>query len=265
MAFISTLFSYNGIRSDQMGISLVHMESGPLLQSQFWGDIEIISELIPGNNTPYIYGQRINPLRVKLTLSPLDGYWTSELKSAVTRWLNNGKFNEFYSTDDIDRIYYLAYVGSSELHETGNKQGYIDVEFQNIDCYVRSPVMEKNFHLQNLGNNSTIIELEVKGDEKIYPKIFIQKIGAGDIEIKNLSYGEGTFRLNNLYDNEIVIVDGKNRTIESNIPDRLLYDNFSGYYLKFAPNILGDGSVQRLRITGACKLKFVYRYLWKST
>ncbi|MFD0712299.1 hypothetical protein [Paenibacillus sp. GCM10027626] len=254
MSFNSMNFSYDGIRNDVMGVSLISMSSG-FIEKSFFGDREIISASVPGNHTPYIYGERIQPFRIKLQLSPLDGCWTSELKSKIARWLNNGKFNEFYSTDDINRRYFVTYVGSPALFTTALNQGYIEVEFSNIDCYVRSPVMEKIYH-----NTTGAIEVEITnlGDTTIFPNLHIHKVGTGKIEIRNRSNGNSLSSINGLLDKELLYINGKEKYIESSISNTYRYKDFNGNY----PSLVYG--VNRIQINGACKIKFDYRYEFLS-
>lgn len=253
--FINTTFVFNGVKSEDLGIHLIK-PSGGFLEGQFFAEREIVSEMIPGNHTPYIFGERRQPLRFSVHLSPLEGTWTSELKSLVSRWLNNGKFNEFYSTDDLNRRYFVTYIGSPTLHQSGNMQGWIEVEFLNIDCYVRSPVHQQLFEINN---GYTIIEIENIGDTLTFPKVWIRKIGQGDLKIRSISDGGRTFEIRNLKNNEVIFVDNKNRMIETNIPDRYLYDQFNDNYLSL---VYG---VNRLEVIGNCKLKFEYQYEFLST
>lgn len=240
-----------------MGISLIKTETG-LIESQFFGERELSYEMIPGNNTPYYFGEKINPIRITLKLSPLEGEWTSELKDRVTMWLNNGKFNEFYSTDDKDRIYYLTYIGSPSLHRTGNHQGYIEVEFQNIDCYVRSQVYEDIFDFSNI-SGSTLLKTYNRGSNPLlYPKMWIEKVGRGDLIIRNRNDGNKEFKFTDLLNGENVYIDNKYKIIETDIPDRYIWNQFNNNYLQWVYGL------NTLEITGKCKLKFNYRYEFLS-
>lgn len=255
-SFISTHFVFDQIKSEDMGIHLIK-PSGGLIEGSFWGEREIISESIQGNPTPYIYGQKIHPLRFTLHFSPMEKEWTSELKNKVSRWLNNGKFNEFYSVDDIDKRYFITYTGFSSLNQTGTAHGYIAVDFLNLDGYVRSPVYTKNFDLSAIVQ-SQVIELNNYGDTTIFPNMHIKKIGRGDLFISNLSDQGRTFKLIDLNDQEVIHINNKHRSIETSVPDRYIYNHFNGNYLNLVYGI------NRLQVTGACQLNFEYRYEFLS-
>jgi|GEM_PF-5648739 len=255
MAFIDATFSYNGITSDSMGVWLVKT-STDLMESQLFGDRSISYDTIPGRQTPYYYNETLSPFRVKLQLAPIDGLWTDELKERLSRWLNNGRFNEFYSTDDIDKRYFLTYIGSPSLNVTGNNEGYADIEFQNIDCYVRTPIYNQIFDLSAIGSTPTLIEIRNLGDECMKPVLEIKKVGAGSLSVVNLSDGGLDFKFNNLQNAETLWVDNGNRQILSD-KNVLRYDDFSGNYMSM------PYGVNRLSVTGACQLSFRYRHLYK--
>lgn len=240
-----------------MGVMLIKMSSG-LLESQLYGDRQINYEMVTGNNTPYYFGQTVSPFKVKLEIAPVDGQWTRELLDNITRWINNGKFNEFYSADDIDRIYYLTYDGSPTLRVTGSNQGYIELDFMNVDCYVRSNIYNTIFDLSSNTSGTTTIQLSNLGSTTIQPNIRIQKLGAGNISIKNLSNGGQITGFTGLSANEIIYIDAASRNITTDKPNTLRYDNFTKNYLTLPYGI------NYLEVTGACKLNFYYRYLYSS-
>lgn len=252
MSFISTHFVYNGVQSQSMGIHLIKDSTG-MIERQFFGDREIVSEQVFGNDTPYVYGFKNKPFPVKLQLSPLEGEWTSELKNKVSRWLNNGKYNEFYSMDDAERRYYLTYLSSPTLKLTGTQQGWLDINFENIDCYVRSPYIHKLFDLSTM--TSSTIQLANQGGSLLYPEeITIQKIGNGNIEIINLSEGGRSFKFTGLFDQEIVTIQNKERHIQTNISNTYRHDAFNGNYLRLMYGI------NQLQVIGACKISLKYQH-----
>lgn len=255
MAFNDLTFVYNGVTSEDIGVYLINMSTG-LKESQFFGDRSLSFDLVPGNNTPYYYNQTISPFRVKLQIMPINGKWTNEVKGNVSRWLNNGKVNEFYSTDDINRRYFLTYIGSPSLHTTSMNDGYIEIEFQNIDCYVRSPVYEEIFDLSSTGYNK--IEITNLGDTSMLPFITLQKIIAGDVSISNMSNGGQTMSFTGLSDNETLTIDAVNRQLFTDVPNVYRYDNFNGTYLSL------PYGVNHLEVSGRCKLNIEYRYYFLS-
>lgn len=255
MFYIDSLFFvYDGITSESMGVYLVNVGNSGMKEEHFLGDREIIQEQVAGNDIPYIYGVNNKPLTINLTLSPLEGLWTTEMRSKIARWLNCGKFAEFYSGDDINKRYFLMYSGSSNLYTNSNQQGYITIQFQNISPYTFSPVNQLIWDESSNTGTSTRTFTNL-GDRTLYPQdMWIRKVGAGDISIKNLSDGGRIFSFTGLSDGEEIRIQNQTRQIETSLSGTYRYDKFSGNYMRF---VYGTNT---LSITGKAEIDFRYRF-----
>jgi phage-related protein len=249
-------FSFDGIRSEQMGVQLIELSDGFFVE-HFLGDREIIKESIPGNDTSYIFGYKSEPLRLQLTISPLEGILTTEKRRELARWLDCGKFAEFYTIKDINKRYFLMYVGSSNLYRTFNDQGYITINFENISPFTYSPAMEEIFDFSVI-TSPTIFQVENMGDNDVFPEMWIEKVGKGSLTITNLSDGGRVFRFNELEDGEIVHINTEHRHIKTSLANTYRYSSFNGNYLKF---IYG---VNRLQVEGKCRIKLKYRFSFRG-
>lgn len=252
----SLYFSYDGITSESMGIYSVKLDGG-IHEQPFLGGKDVASELIMGNDIPYRYGERTSPLTFRFALSPLGGLWTEDKRREVAAWLDNGRYAEFYSTDNIDKRYFLKLTGSSGLHTNGLKQGYITVEFENISCYAYSAEYELIWTASELAENPAPSFANL-GNVDLYPQLWIKKLGDGSFAIRNLTNGGTLFRFNHLMDDEIVHVLNDSRHISSSLSELYRYDDFNGNYLRLLP---GRNTLQ---IEGDAELKFRYRYIFKG-
>lgn len=252
----SLYFYFNGRKSEELGIYLVNVESG-MKTTPFLAPKNIISEQIPGNDTPYVYGVERENLILNVTLSCLNGLWTIEKRRQLARWLDTETYEEFYSTDYVDKRYYVQYSGGIDLTHNGSQQGYIQVQFQNISPYAYSPMMQKRFNLSTI-TSPTIIDIENTGDAIVKPELWIYKVGKGDISMRNLSNGGSEFKFINIEDKEELYVDNENRHIETDMPLAYRFDNFNNNYLEL---VRGKN---RLEVTGACKLMFQFQYILKG-
>ena len=252
---IGTDFSYDGEYSVNHGIYLVKIDNS-LIQNPFLPEREIVLDYISGNDIPYFYDVQYQPLKFSLIFSTMNNVWSLDKRREIARWLDKKQFKEFYSADNIDLRYYLLYQGGIDLYTTGNLQGYIECEFLNISPYGYSPVYQKSYDLSAI-ISPTIIEFDNQGDDILYPELQITKIGDGNLIIKNLTNGGKVFRFNSLVNNEIIYIDNQNRDIISSLYDTRL-DNFNNNYLDLVRGI------NRLEITGACKLDFRYQYIFKG-
>jgi phage-related protein len=253
----STSFVYDGIKSEDMGIYLVNMKSG-MKEEHFLADRELVSEQVFGNDISYIYGWTNKPLRIVLSLSPLEGLWTTEKRREVSRWLDCGRFAEFYSTDDVNKRYFLLYNGASNLYTNSNQQGYIDIEFMNISPYSFSPVYDETYNFSTI-TLPTELKITNDGDTILYPQeMWITKYGAGDFSISNATDGGREFKFTGLADQEVVYVQNQERFIETSLSNTFRYDNFNGNYLRLVYGI------NTLTITGAAIIRMKYRYELKG-
>lgn len=249
----STDFSYDGIYSRDKGVLLVSLEDG-LVTTPFMAEREIISDSVYGNPIPYYYGVIDQPLRVTLTLAILGGKWTLAKRREIARWLDCRRFAEFYSADETEKRYFLTYEGGIDLATDATQQGYIQVKFRNIGPYAYSPVFEKHFDLSNNTSKKTI-EFEHDGDNDLYPELlWIQKIGRGDLTIRNLSNGGRVFSFTDLLDQEELRVNNQRRSILTSLSNTYRYDQFNGNYIKLVRGL------NRLEVEGAARLGFTYRH-----
>lgn len=248
-------FVYDGIPSTFEGIYLVKLEGG-LTPEPFIPAKEIISETIPNNPIPYVYEHRDLPLEFPLTFSLLDESWTHEKRRKIASWIDNGRFNEFYSSDNPNKRYYITCIDASELYTNPEDCGYFTMRFKNISPYSYSPVMmERIIHDEN---TPKVYEFCNLGDVNLFPEMQIKKIGNGDLTIKNLSNNGKVFKFTNLLDGETLLVDNLHRDIETDIPSMNRYDNFNQDYLEL---VYGNN---RLDIDGKCEIIFRYQFTIKG-
>lgn len=250
----STHFSFNGIKSEDMGISLVKLESN-LTEEMFMAEREINMETIAGNPIPYVYDISETPFKISLTLAKLgdNNLWTLEERSRIARWLGVKKFAEFYSGDNPSKIYFLTYSGGINLRTNGSLQGYLTVEFQSVSPYMYTPIIRKIWNLDSI-TAATVVEIDNEGDTLLYPdRMRIYKVGAGSLSIQNLMDGGREFKFTGLSDKEELLVQNKLRSITTSKPDTLRYDNFNNNYLRLVTGL------NRLVVTGACAIELLYR------
>lgn len=250
-------FYYNGRHSSEMGVCMVNLEGG-MTKSNYLSNKKIVSEVVAGNTTPYVYGSEYEPLEYKLTLACVDGErWTDKKRREIARWLDTNNFEEFYTDDEPDRYYYLQYQGLVELTHNDAWDGYVEVSMINDSPFIYSPIQEKRYELTTI-TTPTIIEFDNVGDDVIYPEMWIYLMNDGDFQIRNLSNGGKDFKFKNLVNAETIYVDNKNHYIESDITLTYRYDNFNHNYLELVRGI------NRLEITGACSLLVRYQLILKG-
>jgi phage-related protein len=130
-------FYYDGIRSRDMGIFNVELNSG-LFNEPFIAAREIKEIEIRGNDKPYFQGVKRSPLSFKLSFA-FDGSYNEARIREVARWLDQDFYKPFYTTDNTERIFYCMLNSSSELLHNGLKQGYITLEMRCDSPFSYSP------------------------------------------------------------------------------------------------------------------------------
>jgi phage-related protein len=250
---LSTDFFYNGKKSIDLGVYLVKLNNDYTV-TPFLADKEIVEEEIAGNDKPYYFGVKRKPLKLKLILSCLEDQWTIDKRRDLARWLNVNSYELFYSLDNPNKWYYCQYVGGIDLNYLGTLQGYIEVEMRCDGSYPYSPIYGKVLTFSET-TEPQIFEFTNDGDLDLQPQLWIEKVGDGDIEIQNLTYGDlPMFKFTGLLNQETVYIDNENEIIETDLTGHYRYVNFNDGYLSL------KRGVNRLKVTGNGVLQFRWQY-----
>jgi phage-related protein len=243
-------FYYNDRHSSEFGILRVHTESG-LFDESFMASRSIIEEKTFGRNEPYFMGFQYEQLSIPLTLY-FDEGWDEFRLHEVVSWLNQPVYKPLVFDEDISRIFYCVYEGDPRLFHAGLQQGYCTINMRCNSPFSFTPIDEREF---TFTNNTTGQEIELFniGHTDCLPTIKIEKTGAGDISVVNLSYENVETKMTGLLDAEVVTIDGYNEDITTSIPNTYRYNNFNN---KFLTLIAGTNT---LKITGNAKITFTYQ------
>ena len=251
----SLYFVYDGIRSDEMGLLNVNMQSG-MQEEMFMPEQSIKEVSIRGLDNPYFIEVERRPFTLNLTFAFEDTFDDDKIQ-AVENWLGNQSFYKpLYFSDNIEKWYYVIYTGETKLLHNSLKQGYVQIQMRSIGPYTYSPVYESDWHdCSNNSSDGTEIIIENKRNLVCKPVVHIAKVGNGEISIRNDSNRGSTFRLINLFNNETIVIDSNKEDITSDIPLTFHFDDAFGEY----PTLVSG--MNFLRIFGNCKLKFSYQYI----
>lgn len=246
---ISTYFIFNGIKSIDMGLHNVKIESG--LTSVPWtGGKEIIEEKIRYNRNPIFYGVQNQPIQFTVTFSLLEEKMTDEKKIELARWLFLDEYAEFQTTDYLGKCIHVIAINQIDFMTADNELGYFTVEFRaNSSTWFSKPFVQP-FDLRN-NETSTIIEVQNKSNvEKIhYPELEFEMFGSENLILRNLSNGGKEFKFTDIHDDEKIYVNNQFRQVISEKP----------YYRlgNFNKNWLGlTYGTNRIEVIGKCYLRF---------
>lgn len=248
-------FVYDGIRSSEMGLMNVTVGGG-FLEEPFLAERSIDEVQIKGRDKAYFRGISYSPLSFRLQFAFKDRYDENSIRR-VARWLNQTTYKEFYTEDNPNRIFMCMMNSSSSLMHNGLKQGYLEIEMRCDSPYSYSPIYKTNERqpLDFSANTEAgaAYVFDNIGDVDCQPEMWLEKVGAGDVRIVNLSDGAKEFKLTGLADKEVVYIDNENRHLESSLRDNP-YDLFNRGYLSL------PWGANNLRIYGNVKISFRYRF-----
>jgi predicted phage tail component-like protein len=264
----SVYFTFAGIPSSDFGIMNVSISSG-LYEESFLANRSIKEFTIRGNDKPYFQEVKKDPKSIQVSFA-FEDKWDDELINKVARWLDVDFYQPLVFSEEQERVYYVMPVDSATLIHNGLKQGYITLTLRCDSPYSYSrDIVTPWYNCVDTVNgvfitpyqfvedgtlSGTHINSYNKGDKKIQPTIWIQKVGNGDLSIFNTSNRNEEFKFTNILDGEELFIDGENEIIETNLPNIWRYDYFNDNYLNlyYGKNVL--------QIKGNCKIKFQYRY-----
>ncbi|MCY9737448.1 phage tail family protein [Paenibacillus alvei] len=246
-------FSYDGKYSRTYGIYNVRLD-GSMYEENFSASRELHETTIRGNPVPYFHGVTYAPLEFELTFA-FSKKWDDKTISEVVRWLcGQTYYKPLFLAENPSKIYYCICVDDPKIVHNGCREGYVKLKMRCDSPYVYSNIRTDKVLDFSSNPNGSPVQFINYGDVICKPEITIEKVGAGDISIFNLSNKNMEFKFTGLADKEIVYVDNEREDIITNIPLEYRYDNFNNNYLKMVRG------VNNLKIVGNCKIQFRYRF-----
>lgn len=159
-------FSYDGIKSSDMGLLNVKIDGG-MFQETFLPSRDIHEQSVTGRDKPYLNRVSRNPLEFELTFAFEHGYDEKHIRE-VARWLDQDFYKPFYTISNENRIFYCMPSGDSTLVHTGEGQGYFTITMRcdSAYSYSRQRLVENipfSFDHKVLTLNNSATEILNKG------------------------------------------------------------------------------------------------------
>lgn len=188
----SLYFIFDNQLSTSFGIVSVSVSTG-MSEEPFLASRTINETRVRGNNKPYFTSVTQDPLTFTLTFAFQNGFDSNQLR-AVSRWLSVEYYKPLQFSDNLDRVYYAMLSGDSVLtHVAG--QGYVTLTMRCDSPYSYSPAfLSPIYNLSSNPTEGTNIKITNLGDVSVYPEIYIDKVGNGEVEIINNSNGGISFK-----------------------------------------------------------------------
>lgn len=252
-------FHFAGRKSTDFGIINVQVEEG-LYNEQVVANRVINEVYIRGRKEPYFVDVSEEPKTLQLRFGFLEP-WNDKLIDEVIRWLNVYNYEPLYFEGDIDRVFYAMPIdGINKIHN-GLKNGYLELTMRtNSGKSFSHDILTKKidtFELSIKQNEEfPIIKISNKGHFSIYPKIWIEKIDDGDIQIFNKTNRNEIFKFKNIEVGEKLFIDCNKEIIETNKENTYRYDDFNDNYLElvYGKNILS--------VSNNMIVRFSYKYIF---
>lgn len=252
-------FHFAGRKSTDFGIRNVSVAEGLYVEPVVAA--KTINEVyIPGRDDPYFIDVSEEPKTIQLRFAFLER-WNDKLIDEVVRWLNVNTYQPLYFEGDIDKVYYVIPVDGIHKIHNGLKEGYLNLTMRcNSGRMYSHEIMTPEHDTNKLSHaqetDLPIIKIGNRGHFSTFPRIWIEKIGNGDITIYNKTNGNEKFEFKNIDMGEKLFIDCKNEIIKTDKERTYRYDDFNDNYLEL---IYGENV---LSITKNVKIRFGIKYIF---
>lgn len=246
----SVSFVYDGKYSSDYGLYNISLSNG-MYEEVFTASRKIQEVTVRGNSKPYFQGFEYEPLEFELSFA-FEDTWDDKKIREIARWLTQDYYKPLWFSENPDRWFYCVSIEDATLVHNGLKQGYVKLKMRCDSPYSYTPVMTSPIY--DFSTGTGVIDFVNDGDTILKPEIWIQKIGNGDVSIKNMTNKGTEFKFTGLLDAETVYVNNEREYIETSLPSTYRYENFNNNYLEL---VYGKN---RLEVTGECKINFRYQF-----
>lgn len=221
--FISDKFIFNGVHSDDMGVSLVTFDTG-MFSTYGLSYSQEISLSKGGRDMSHFTEDSEEIGEIELNIALIDKndnplVWDDYTIMDITDWLITDSFVEFISEDNVDMVYYLK-TKKIVKNFTQNRQGYLQVTLQPFSnsAYIK---YSKKYTFNGSGS-FTIDCLSTLKEYK--PVIEIKNLddNLNIITIENETVGGEPFVISDIDSGDTVTVDSLMGTVYNQYKDNLL-------------------------------------------
>jgi phage-related protein len=243
---INTSFSYDGITSDEMGVSLVRLNGG-MIDKPYVSGKEILEQFPNNSLYPYFFGIKYQPLSFSFAITCEDLDMDSDRLFDIANWICQNEYKPLIFDDNPSIQYYCMVVNQAGFVTNGLSQGYVELEFRCRDGFGWTiPVIEE-FDFTGLGDTQSF---QLKSLTNIldyyYPEIEFELTNSNTgVSIVNISDGGRETSLTGLIATEEIYMDGQKRILLSNLSSNR-FSNFNNKFLRLKKG------VNNIELTGEC-------------
>lgn len=251
----SLYFNYDGISSKEFNLIQISTSNG-MYEEIFIGSRDIRETKVTGNDIPFFHGLDNSSLEFEMQIA-FDGFYDDVKINNIILWLFQDRYKPLYFEDNPDKIFYCMPISDSSIFHNGLKEGYLTIKMRCNSPYIYSPVYLTD--LYDLSSNTVKYSIEISNNShfNLFPEIFIEKVGVGNITLTNVFNGGDILDILNLADAENIYINCKKEIIETDIIGVYRYDNVVGDFIELP---IGNNIIQ---VEGKCKIQFRYQYQYK--
>jgi predicted phage tail component-like protein len=253
---INQEFTFDGITSQAMGISIVR-QSGGVFPVPYVAGKDIKEDYPTRALNPYFFRTQLQPLTFNLQFSCIDVDMDIAKLRQIASWLCQSDYKPFISADNPDKIYYIMATNQIDFMTNGMDEGYFEIQFRCQHPYAltiaSTPIYDIVIDYDAPNGQQITINNEDNVHENFYP-IYELTLGATPTEVYlyNQTLDEQS-EFTELSAGEVLYVDNQKKYLVSSTGN-YRYDKFNKQWLRLAQgnNIIIVG--------GYCELKFLLQY-----
>lgn len=202
--------------------------SGGLFEETFMATRNLTEVKIPNNPKPYLQGVEMEPISFPFSFYIED--WARANHREIARWLYQNQYKPMVFDSHPNRIVYAILESDSRLRHNG------------MDGYVETNVRTNSPWVYGFPTETEEIEVDGtydyfilnSGDNPLRPKMWLRKVGDGDITIINNTNGQRVV-FEGISSGEELFVDFKREEIVSSLEEDLQvyrYNNHNDVWLQ---------------------------------
>ena len=248
---INTGFTFNGIHSDAMGVSLVRLDSNLITVPYVAG--KDILETHPNKSLyPYFFGVKHQPLQFTITIASEDNDMDATKLYNLAQWLFKEEYKEFISDDNTDKVYYVIATNQADFMTNGFDGGYIEIQLRCRDGFGWTVSEEEVFDLTAIASTPIVMNNGSNISEYFYPEIEIELTGSNTaFELINTTDNNNSFAFTGLEELETIYVDNQKRIILTSVGDSV--NRFNKFNLNWFRLRQGNNTIT---VNGECIITY---------
>lgn len=249
-------FNYDGIWSKDFGLLHCTLDSG-MFEEALTASRSPVETRVKGKDKSHFSGFEYSPLAFDMTIAFEHGFTDDKLQKVI-HWLIKDYYKPLFFEGKEDKLYYCMVTDQPQIVHTGTGEGYITLTMHCNSPFIYSPVIVSAMVDLSTSGVGTI-EIFNEGTGYLFPEISIEKVGNGNVLIRNVNNGGEEFRINGLTNGEDLYINTEKEIIRTDLENLGVYryNNTVGEFTR-----LSEGK-NLIQIEGTCRIQFRYQMKYR--